>query len=190
MRLPSPAWILVWSVQTSLAIMPSHAQTASDIELRVPAIAASPLPGNLAQRKFVAGNDLVTGFNAIGSHAAALRRAMKREDADAFDAVMLDVMSALIALPDLRLVHSGDANRITPRMPRYDRVPQIGPDLLALERFFSRLRQASSSVADARLFTNAQKSARRMLSALPFVLATVSSKNPAFAKMENRPARH
>jgi len=73
---------------------------------------------------------------------------MRAEDAQAFDAVMLDIMSALISLPGIGVAQSGDAARISPRRPRYDRVSQIAPDILALERLFGRLQQASLSVAE------------------------------------------
>lgn len=92
---------------------------------------------------------------------------MSAEDADAFDAVMLDIMGALIALPVVGVAHSGDPTRITPRMPRYDRIPQIAPDLLALGKFFGRLQEAGLPASNGRMFARARKDAQKMLAALP-----------------------
>jgi hypothetical protein len=44
-------------------------------------------------------NDLVSAFNQIGSRTIRLRAVMPQADAEAFDAVMLDMMGALVALP-------------------------------------------------------------------------------------------
>jgi hypothetical protein len=189
MRAVSPVWILVLSLLASFAGLPSYAQAGSDFELATPAKTPSVAPGNIALRRSVAVNDLVSGFNGVGRHAADLRRAMKREDAEAFDAVMLDVMGGLIALPSFGLADSGDATRITPRKPRYDRIPQIGPDLLALDKFFARLQQSSSSVSEAAMFASARKNLRRMLSALPIVLPTVSTKDSSLAVPKDQRAR-
>ena len=177
MRAVSPWWILVLSLLASLASLPSYAQAGSDFELATPAKIASPVPCNLAWQRFVAVNKLVSGFNGIARRAAELRGAIKREDAEAFDAVMLDVVGALIALPSFGLVDSGDATRIRPGKPRYDRIHQIGPDLQALDTFFARVQHASSSASDARMFASARKDVRKMLSALPILLPTVSSKD-------------
>jgi hypothetical protein len=189
MRAVSPAWILVLSLRVSLASLPLYAQAGSDFELATPVKTPSLAPGNIALRRFVAVNDLVSGFNGMGRRAADLRHAMKREEAEAFDAVMLDVMGALIALPSFGLVDSGDATRIRPRKPRYDRIPQIGPDLLALDKFFARLQHASSSASDARMFASARKDVRRMLSALPILLPTVSSKDSSLMLPKGQGAR-
>lgn len=101
---------------------------------------------------------------------------MSAEDADAFDAVMLDIMGALIALPVVGVAHSGDPTRITPRMPRYDRIPQIAPDLLALGKFFGRLQEAGLPASNGRMFARARKDAQKMLAALPYLLPTVTAK--------------
>ncbi|HUA58186.1 MAG TPA: hypothetical protein VML19_05485 [Verrucomicrobiae bacterium] len=101
---------------------------------------------------------------------------MAKEEAGAFDAVMLDVMSALIALPAIGVANSGDETRIKARQPQFERIPQIEPDLLALDRFLARLEHKCVSATDARVFSRARKNVRRMLSALPMVLPTVSAK--------------
>ena len=103
---------------------------------------------------------------------------MTRIDAEAFDAVMFDVMSGLMALPYIRL--GGPCNpRLCPPGPRPDRILQIDPDLRALDRFFSRLQRTSSPAGDARLFASARKSVKRMLASLPAILPTVSAKSLA-----------
>ena len=147
--------------------LPSSGQAGSDFRI-------SPAVGTDQQRS-VAVLAVVSGFNGIGLRGADLRHAMKTEDAEAFDAVMLDLMGALIAVPSFGLAGSGDATKIAPRKPRYDRIPQIGPELLALDKFFARL-QVCSLPAEARIFADARKNVRKMLSALPIVLPTISAK--------------
>lgn len=157
---------------TLLAVPACHAQVRWDI---------SPRTSETLHQSahLLAVRDVAQGFNRIGSHAVDLRRAMTREDAEAFDAVMLDVMSSLIALPyfGLRDRDSGDPVLLRPTRPRYDRIPQIGRDLQALDRFFVRLQLTAQSTADARLFARAGKDVRRMLAALPEALPVISVKD-------------
>jgi hypothetical protein len=147
-----------------------HPAVAYPQEIRV----VRPAPDNSAFLKSLAVRDLTMGFNTIGQHASVLRGAMSTRDAEAFDAVMLDVMSALLALPGVDLAPSGDPARITPTAPRYDRIPQIAPDLLGLENFFARLDKTARSASQSRLFDQARKSVQKMLKALPRALPTLS----------------
>ena len=127
-----------------------------------------------------ATQEVLQGFNEIGSHAGQLRLAMAPIDASAFDGAMFDVMSGLMALPYIRL--GGPCHpRICPTEPRPERISQIDPDVRALDRFFARLQGTTSSAADVRLFASARKNVKRMLAALPAILPTVSAKSLAGA---------
>lgn len=132
-------------------------------------------------RFIVAEREFVAAFDAVGGHARELRRAMIALDAEAFDAVILDLMGALIALPYFRL-GDGDPGLVRPRRPRPDRIPRIEPDLRGLDRFFERLSRTASSEADSRMFTRARKDAQRMLAGLATVLPPVSAKPAATGK--------
>lgn len=125
-----------------------------------------------------ARNDVVGGFNAIGSHASTLRRAMKADDALAFDAVLEDVMSALLAIPGIapRDPHPVDTSLASCRP---DRVAQLIPDMRAMERFFARLSGGSATLAQRRMFRRAQQAATKMLAALPGALPTVDARTLA-----------
>jgi len=68
---------------------------------------------------------------------------MSSQDARAFDSVMLDVMTALMAFPDIGVADSEDSSRIAPRQPRYDRIPRLRPNILALDEL---LRAASGQL--------------------------------------------
>jgi len=130
----------------------------------------SILPSDRARAAAVA--DLTAGFNAIGGRASELRRAMKPNDADAFDAVMRDVMGALMALPGISSAPSPDLGTIVAK-PRPDRIGQLVPDLTGMERFFCRLSQTSDTPAQRRIFQRAHKDVVKMLAALPAALPTV-----------------
>jgi hypothetical protein len=122
--------------------------------------------------------DVIGGFNAIGPRASILRRAMKPEDALAFDAVLEDVMGALMAIPGI-----GPRDPLTPGRTvakcRPDRVGQLIPDLNAMERFFGRLSRSSTIPAEQRMFRRAQHATTRMLASLPKVLPTLDTRTLA-----------
>jgi hypothetical protein len=118
---------------------------------------------------------LVDGFNRIGGHAAQMRSAMSPSDAQVFDAVMLDMMSAIEALAGIGLPDKRKTGAIRPATPRPDRIPQLQPEMEGLVRFFERLRKSATSRADRRLFASAAASSRQMLAALPAVLPTISA---------------
>ena len=125
--------------------------------------------------------DVVGGFNAIGPRASMLRRAMKPEDALAFDAVLEDVMGALMAIPGIALRDPQTPDRTVARC-HPDRVGQLIPDLNAMERFFARLSRSSATPAQQRMFRQAQHATTRMLAALPKALPTLDARtfvNPA-----------
>ena len=117
-------------------------------------------------RKSAAINDLVSAFNQIGSHAGQLRVAMPQSDAEAFDAVMLDMMGALLSLPEIRLKTKPTAGTIRPLEFRPNRVPQLTPEVDGLVRFFHQLRKNATDRASRKLFDGAEKSARKMTAAL------------------------
>lgn len=119
---------------------------------------------------------MVSQFNAIGGHAAKLRQAMTQKDAEAFDAVMRDVMSALMALPGISAKSPHNPETILPEKARPDRITQLGPDLVGLERFFERLSRTTGTAEDRKMFRDAQHNTRKMLAALPSSVPTVSSK--------------
>jgi len=159
---------------TVLAALPGKAQAGYEFDLKVP---------DGATQKFVSSARVVQGFNEIGTQAVELRRGMTRRDAEAFDAVMLDVMSALTALPYVRMVNSPPVG-LVPDRPRYDRVPQLEPDLRALERFFARLQGTATSPAEARLFARSRKSVRKMLAGLPEIMPTLAAKSAAAPRQQ------
>jgi hypothetical protein len=124
--------------------------------------------------KRAAINDLVSAFNQIGSRATRLRAVMSQADAEAFDAVMLDMMGALLSLPEIRLKTKPTAGAIRPLESRPNRVPQLTPEVDGLVRFFDRLRKNATDPAGQKLFDGAEKSARKMAAALPYASPTVS----------------
>jgi len=153
----------------TLLALPCHAQFRSALD--------PSGPDNAARLQYAAPRQvLVEGFNGLGNHAVELRRAMTPSDAEAFDAVMMDVMGALIALPCLQLRSRDHPYLLRPPGPRYDRIPQLDPDLQALDGFFARLQQTASSAADARMFGRARKNVRKMLAALPAAMPTLSAR--------------
>jgi len=135
----------------------------------------SPVPTYWRARKSAAINDLVGAFNQIGSHAGQLRAAMPQSDADAFDAMMLDMMGALVSLPEIRLKTKPTAGAIHPIEAQPNRVPQLTPEVDGLVRFFHRLRKNATDSASQKLFNGAEKSARKMAAALSYASPTVSS---------------
>jgi hypothetical protein len=84
----------------------------------------------------------------------------------------------LMAFPGIGVADSGDSSRIEPRRPRYDRIAQLRPDLLALDKLFARL-QRQSPEPNSRMFSRARKNVSRMLAALPLASPTVSAKEPS-----------
>ena len=132
------------------------------------------LPSSRAQ----ALADVIGGFNAIGPRASILRRAMKPEDALAFDAVLEDVMGALMAIPGISPRDPQTPGRAVARC-RPDRVGQLIPDLNAMKRFFGRLSRSSDTPAQQRMFRRAQHATTRMLASLPKVVPTLDTR--AFA---------
>ena len=128
-------------------------------------------PGALRK---AAVHDIVAGFNRLGSHAADLKTAMTAHDADAFDAVLLEIMSGLIALPEFGLRNSGDPDLIRPAKPRSDVVARLGSDLRVLEGLLARLQSSASSAAQVRMFNQARKDARKVSVGLQQVLPLVS----------------
>jgi hypothetical protein len=124
-------------------------------------------------KKIAAVTDLVGAFNQIASHAGELRSGMKVRDAEAFDAVMLDMMGALAAIPEIGISDSGGRDVIRPREPRPDRVSQLQPDMAGLVQFFKRLQNDSGGSSARGRFATAEKQARKMLAALPVVLPTL-----------------
>jgi hypothetical protein len=124
-------------------------------------------------RRAVAVANLVAGFNAIGQHAAKLRQAMKPGDAEAFEAVMEDVMSALMALPGISVRNPHNPETITPDQARPNRIAQLAPDLAGLEKFFGRLARTSGAPGGRKMFCQAQQNIKKMLAALPASLPTV-----------------
>ncbi len=136
---------------------------------------SSPMRAYSDTKRFTATLDVVAAFNQIGSHAAQMRALMPRADADAFDAVMTDLMGALAALPGIAVRDSGRTDLIKPRNPRPDRLPQIRPELVGLAYFFGRLEVASSTPADRKLFAAAGKQAHRMLAGIQDALPTLDA---------------
>jgi hypothetical protein len=124
--------------------------------------------------KSAAINDLVGAFNQIGSRAGQLRAAMPQSDAEAFDAVMLDVMGALASFREIGLKARPTAGAIRPAQSRPDRVPQLALEVNSLVRLFERLRKSAPDRAGEKLLAAAEKSARKMGAALPYLLPTVS----------------
>ena len=104
-----------------VALLPGFAQTAGTI-----------LSPNPLQSAAVA--NLVAGFNDIGGHASELSRAMSPNDAAAFDALVEDVGSALLALPGIAPRNPDHPGTIVPKA-RYARIGQLAPDLNGLEKF-------------------------------------------------------
>ena len=102
-----------------------------------------------------ARNDVIGGFNAIGSQASTLMRAMKPDDALAFDAVFEDVMSALLAIPGIAPKDPQPVETFLASC-RPHRLAQLIPDLQAMERFFARLSGSSATPAQRK---NVQASA-------------------------------
>jgi hypothetical protein len=131
-----------------------------------------PAPAYWAAQRRASVNDLVSAFNRISSHAGQLRAAMPKSDAEAFDAVMMDMMGALVSLPAIGLKDKPTPGAIRPTEVRPDRVGQLLPEAEGLVRFFERLRKSDASRQE--LFAGAEKSARRMAAALPNALPTVS----------------
>jgi hypothetical protein len=99
---------------------------------------------------------------------------MEPTDSAAFDAVMLDVMSALMAIPEIGVKDPRSQVRIVPVRPRADRLGQLEPDVRALHKFFGRLTTESRSAADRKLLRFAQEQVQRMLKALPGASPIVS----------------
>src|SRR5258708_7681688 len=132
----------------------------------------SPVTENRAAIRFQAVLNLTDGFNVLGGNATAYRKSMSVDDAAAFDAVMLDLMEALTALPGIS-TRGSHGTEIAPRASRPDRIPQIQPELEGLDKFFGRLLENSSTTADRKMFERARKSARKMLAALPDTLPTI-----------------
>lgn len=135
----------------------------------------SPVLGYSAAIRSEAVLKLTDGFNALGRNAPTLRRSMSANDAEAFDSVMLDLVSALLALPSISRRES-HRSAISPRDARPDRIPQIQPDLEGLDKFFGRLSAASSSAVGRKMFEHARKNVRKMLAALPDTLPTMKVK--------------
>jgi len=125
-------------------------------------------------QKSSAVHDLVSAFNQIASHAGRMRVAMSQPDADAFDAVMLDMMGALASFPGISWKDKPTSAAIRPVEARPGRVSQLKPEVEAMVRFFERLQKSSSDTAGRKLFADAQRSARKMAAALPNVLPTVA----------------
>jgi len=132
------------------------------------------LPSGRTRAAAVAG--LTAGFNAIGGRASELSRVMTPNDAAAFDAVMRDVMGALMALPGVSYAPPRDLDTIVAK-PRPDRIGQLMPDLTGMERFFFRLSQISETPAKRRLFRRAQRDVAKILAALPAALPTVDARS-------------
>jgi hypothetical protein len=162
--------IVRYAVLTALAIPAARAQGE-------PAV-SSPVLTYPAAKKFPAVWQVVEAFNHLGSQAVQLRSAMRPSDAEAFDAVMLDIMGALAAIPEIGVRDSSSPDRIKPLRSRPDRVDQLRPDLAALGNFFRRLRDESSRSADRKLFGSAEKQAQKMLGALPDIMPTVAAHGP------------
>jgi hypothetical protein len=134
----------------------------------------SPVLTYWRARKSAAINDLVSAFNQIGYHASQLRAAMPQSDAEAFDALMLDMMGALVSLPEIRLKTKPTAGAIRPLESRPNRVPQLTREVDGLVRFFHRLRKNATDRASQKLFGGAEKSARKMAAALSYASPTMS----------------
>lgn len=135
---------------------------------------AAILPSGRSRAAAVA--DLTAGFNDIGCRASELSRNMTPNDAAAFDAVMRDVMSALMALPGISYAPSRDRDIFVAK-PRPDRIGQLTADLTGMEWFFFRLSQTSETPAQRRLFQRAQKDVAKILAALSAALPTVDARS-------------
>lgn len=139
-------------------------------------VGVSPVVENSAAARSRAVVELTQGFNALGGNASAYRRSMSAGDGRAFDAVMLDLMGALMALPGISRRDSHGA-AIAPSGSRPDRIPQIVPDLEGLKAFFQRLSAASRSDADRKMFNRARKSTTRMLAAVSEAMPTTPARS-------------
>lgn len=127
------------------------------------------------ERKAVALADLTAGFNYIAGHAAEFRRLMTTADAEAFDAVVEDIMAALLAIPEIALKNQTNAETIRPRAPRPERLPQVIPDLTALDRFFGRIQVQYSGKPESKLLSSARAAIKKSLRAFSTLQPTVSA---------------
>ena len=127
----------------------------------------APSPGGGApqhtERHAVALADTTSGFNYIGSHAVQLRGFMTAAEAEAFYAIIEDVMAALLALPEISLKRPQGSDLVQPRRARPDRLPQGAPNLNALDRFFTRLLDRANNASDRKLLLSSRAAARRAL---------------------------
>jgi len=139
-------------------------------------VVRSPGSAYWEAKKNAAVTGLVRAFNQIASRSGELRSGMKVRDAEAFDAVMMDIMGALAAIPEIGISESGGRDTIRPRGPRPDRVAQLGPDMAGLIEFLKRLQNESWDSSVRRRFSTAEKQARKMLAALPEVLLELDSR--------------
>jgi len=126
-----------------------------------------------AAQKGGAMREVVEGFNRIGARAGKLRQAMSGQDAEAFDAVMHDIMGALAALPEVEVKGGSKPDAIRVEGARPDRIGQLRPEVAGLVKFFGRYRDSAESAENRKLFGEAEKRARRMLAALPLVMPVV-----------------
>jgi hypothetical protein len=136
-------------------------------------VVASPVIEGLRDRKFIALQDVTIGFNFIGRHASDLRKLMTASEVERFDAVVEDVMSALLALPAIGMKNPNNPTTLKPRAARPERIPQIVPDLKALDKFFQYLEDQQTGNG-RKLLESARKNIGRMLSAVPVLLPTVA----------------
>jgi hypothetical protein len=170
-------------------LLVSAAAGAAAQELALPELGArggSQSADYAAQRRFAAVNDVVSAFNYIGGHASELRRLMSERDAQAFDAVVEDIMAALLALPDIAVRVPAGTGTIKPRRARPDRVAQLVPDLTGLGQFFDRIAANRAGKADLNLLRACRSRVRQMLRAVPLLLPTVPAK-PSAPKNQDEP---
>jgi hypothetical protein len=127
-------------------------------------------------RKAVAVQKVASSFNVIGMQAADIRKTMSLKEAIAFDDLMLDIMAALAAIPEIGVKTGNDPETIKPEQPRPEKIDQLPDNLAALDRLFAMVRAASRNPADRKLLTAAQRSIGRISGALPEMLPTVAAK--------------
>jgi hypothetical protein len=128
-------------------------------------------------RKAGAVHKVVNAFNVIGMQAASLRKTMGLDDAIVFDELLLDVMTALAAIPEIGLKNWNNPDTIRPERVRPDRLVQLPSNLAGLDKLFLRVRATNQNPSERKLLAAAQRSIGQISEALPEILPTVAAKS-------------
>jgi hypothetical protein len=154
-----------------LGLCPMNAQTAQTaLDMDRTVVDSQSL------RKAGAVHKVVNAFNVIGMQAASLRKTMSLDDAIVFDCSLLDIMTALAAIPEIGLKNWNNPETIKPERVLPDRLAQLPTNLADLEKLFSRMRAASQNSSERKLLAAAQRSVGQISGALPEILPIVAAK--------------